>query len=110
MQDEWESVLRFYAEMGMMRAEGTVETEDHLALELEFMAQTCDRLVSALAEKAFPEASWLTEQQTRFLDQHLLKWLPSFVKHVHKLGKTSFYKAFADLSLAFLKMDRKLLE
>jgi TorA maturation chaperone TorD len=110
MQDEWEAVLRLYDELGLARAESTHESEDHLALELECMAQLCARQESALGEGNLPEASWWLDQQARLLDEHLMRWVPSFVKRVEKMGQTEFYKAFGALTEAFLKIDRDELE
>ncbi len=109
MQDEWEAVLRLYDELGLARAATTYETEDHLALELECMAQLCTRQETALRAGEFPAASWWLEQQVRLLDEHLLRWVPSFVGRVQKLGQTDFYKAFGALTEEYLKMDRNLL-
>ena len=110
MQDEWEAVLRLYDELGLARLETTSETEDHLALEWECMAQLCARQETALRAGNLPEASWWLEQQARMLDEHLLQWVPSFVRRVEKLGQTDFYKAFGALTEEYLKMDRGLLE
>lgn len=110
MQDEWEAVLRLYDELGLARTEATRESEDHLALELECMAQLCTRQGFALEAGELPEASWWLEQQARMLDEHLLRWVPSFVRRVEKLGQTDFYKAFGNLTEAYIAMDRELLE
>ena len=107
MQDEWEAVLRLYFELGLARADTTYESEDHLALELECMALLCARQEAALQAGELPEASWWLEQQERMLDEHLLKWVPSFVKRVKELGETDFYKAFGELTEEFLKLDRE---
>jgi len=109
MQDEWEAVLNLYHALGLARTEGTHESEDHLALELECMAQLCARQETALRSGELPEASWWLDQQVRMLDEHLLLWVPSFVRRVTALGNTEFYKAFADLTEQFLKMDRDLI-
>jgi TorA maturation chaperone TorD len=109
MQDDWEAVLLLYEELGLARTENTHESEDHLALELECMAQLCVRQEAALRAGELPEASWWLEQQARMLDDHLLRWVPSFVQRVEKLGRTDFYKAFGALTQEFLKMDRDIL-
>lgn len=110
MQDEWEAVLRLYDELGLARAESTHESEDHLALELECMAQLCTRQEAALQAGNLPEASWWLERQVSLLDDHLLRWVPSFVKRVEKLGRLEFYKAFGNLTEEFLKIDRREVE
>ena len=109
MQDEWEAVLRLYAELGLARADKTYESEDHLALELECMALLCDRQREALQAGEMPEASWWLDQQGRMLDEHLLKWVPSFIQRVEALGQTDFYKAFGALTGEYLKIDRETL-
>jgi len=109
MQDEWEAVLRLYDELGLGRAENIHETEDNLALELECMAQLCARQDTTLRAVELPEASWWLEQQVRMLDEHLLRWVPSFVRRVEKLGQTEFYKVFGVLTDEFIKMDREVL-
>jgi TorA maturation chaperone TorD len=109
MQDEWEAVLSLYRELGLARAEATHETEDHLALELECMAQLCARQEAALQAGHLPEASWWLEKQALMLDEHLLKWVASFVRRVERLGQTEFYKAFGAVTQAYLEMDRDVL-
>jgi TorA maturation chaperone TorD len=78
MQDEWEAVLRLYAELGVARSQDSHESEDHLALELECMAQLCGRQEAALRKGDFPEASWWLESQVGMLDNHLQLWVSSF--------------------------------
>jgi TorA maturation chaperone TorD len=73
------------------------------------MAQLCVRQEAALRAGELPEASWWLDQQARMLDDHLLRWVPSFVQRVEKLGQTDFYKAFGALTQEFLKMDRDIL-
>ena len=109
MQDEWEAVLRLYDELGLGRSESTHESEDYLAIELECVAQLCNRQELALRSGELPEASWWVEQQLKMLNEHLLRWVPSFVKRVQKLGQTEFYKAFATITEEYLKMDEEVL-
>jgi len=109
MHDDWEAVLRLYTELGLRKTEDVHETEDHLAMELECMALLCTRQETALRAGNLPEASWWQEQQARMLDEHLLRWVPSFVRRVDKLGRTEFYKAFGALTEEFLNMDREVL-
>jgi TorA maturation chaperone TorD len=107
MQDEWEAVLNLYRELGMQRSEGVHESEDHLALELECMAGLCERQAQALEAGELPEAAWWLDRQALMLDEHLLKWTPSFNRKVQALGQTEFYKAIGDLTEAYLILDRQ---
>jgi TorA maturation chaperone TorD len=66
MQDEWEAVLRLYGELGLARSETTHESEDHLALELECMAQLCARQEAALlAGELGPPGGWSSRRHAR---------------------------------------------
>lgn len=109
MQDEWEAVLDLYRQLGLERSRAAHESEDHLALELECMAQLCERQASALEKLDLPEAAWWVDRQAVMLDDHLLRWVPSFNRRVQELGWTEFYKAAGDLTEAYLKVDRQML-
>lgn len=109
MQDEWEAVLNLYRQLGLERTAGVYESEDHLALELECMAQLCERQAAAIEAGEMPEAAWWLDRQTVMLDEHLLRWVPRFNRRVQELGRTEFYKATGDLTEAYLKVDRQLL-
>ena len=110
MQDEWEQVLYLYAELGLHRSDKTKEPEDHIALELECMAHLCDRAAEALESSSPEEAAWAHGKQISFLDQHLLKWVPSFVSEVLRMARTDFYRALAVLTREQLVLDRELLD
>ncbi len=110
MQDEWEQMLFLYNELGLQRSENTSEPEDHLAMELECMAILCQRAVESLHNAEFPDASWSISHQIGLLEDHLLRWVPSFVSKVLDLSSTEFYKAAAVITREYLKMDRVLLE
>ena len=96
MQEAWEDVCRIYAEKGLTKSSKHSDLmEDHLALELEFMASLVKRRDPA-AEKAF-------------IDAHLLNWLPAFVADVDKYADHDFYKAVSRITLGFLQMEHDLL-
>ncbi len=96
MQQAWEDVCRIYAQAGLGKGAGYADLmEDHLALELEYMAQ--------LVQHQDPAA------QAEFLETHLLNWLDDFVCDVQRYAETDFYKAVARITLGFLRMERDLL-
>lgn len=109
MQDEWEEMLYLYAELGLQRAETTAEPEDHLALELECMAYLCQRAAEALQGGENIDVPDAVRRQISLLDDHLLRWVPAFVKKVHKLAGTDFYRAVATITEEYLALDRDIL-
>lgn len=105
MQDEWEEVLRFYHEAGLKRSPASVEPEDHLGLELECMAQLCQKFITAYEQKDEEACLNLIKMQLRLLEAHLLLWVPSFTEKVLKIAKTEFYKSVAAITNEYLIMD-----
>ena len=96
MQEAWEDVCRIYAEKGLTKSGRHADLmEDHLALELEFMA--------TLVKRRDPK----TEQE--FIESHLLNWVPGFMADIDKYADHDFYKAVGRITLGFLQMENELL-
>ena len=96
MQEAWEDVCRIYTDAGMGKSAAHSDMmEDHLAVELEFMAQ----LVQTADSKA----------QLAFLDGHLLNWVEKLTADIDTYAAADFYKAVGRITLGFLQLERELL-
>lgn len=109
MQDPWEQMLYVYYELGLQKALATTEPEDHLALEMECMALLSQRAHDALSEGREADALEDLGWQLTLLEDHLLKWVPSFAADVLRLASTEFYRAVVTITQEYLQMDRAIL-
>jgi len=64
---------------------------DHLSTEFEFLAFLAT--VEALGEPPAPEAA---ESKTRFLEEHLCRWLPAFTRDLKQAARIDAYMKLAD--------------
>lgn len=88
MQDAADQVNRLYKEAGL-----TINTDevmpDHIGAELNFLAVLLQKTYSQT------EKDFYIVIAERFLAEHLLKWLPNFVKDLEDAAETPLYKALA---------------
>lgn len=99
-----------YERFGLELENRDSEPDDHIGLEMEFMAHLCERCVQGLqsGDKGMVEEALLA--QSRFLDEHMLVWVPEFCNKVACAAETGFYRGMARLTEGFLDWDRSLLD
>lgn len=98
MQEEWQELKTIYEEKGLTLSAASADIkEDHIAMELQYMAYLCS------------EKGTETEQR-EFLEKHLLNWTNGFLKDVENYAGTSFYQGLAEMTAAFLKEEAEYLE
>lgn len=85
-----EKARAFYREQGFELA-GEVDIPDHLAFELEFLA--------LLAEEG------KSEEEERFLAQHLRPWFPKFQARIVQEGRHPFYGVLVNLINFFTREE-----
>lgn len=90
MQAPMFQVRAFYRHFDLAAANWRMRPDDHLVIELHFLA--C--LMGDAHPQALPEAA-------RFLDEHLLRWLPRFADRVSARCATPFYAGAARLTAAY---------
>jgi TorA maturation chaperone TorD len=79
--------------------------EDHVAVELEFLAYLCDREASLWSAAAAKSARELRSHQRAFVDDHLGRWLPEFCRRLRECAAQSFYGHMAELCDGWLSLD-----
>lgn len=98
MQAPMFQVREFYRLFDRAAENWRMRPDDHLCLELQFLA--------ALLRDAHPEA---LPEAARFLDEHLLRWLPLFARRVTSRCATPVYAGAARLTEAYCEELRDLL-
>ena len=79
---------------------------DHLSAELEFMAHLAEGEREAWRAGDASQAGESLENQARFLDEHLLRWMPVFTAAVEEEAETGLYRALARWTREFALADR----
>jgi len=105
-QKQTMEVRRLYRQFGYVPINYPHEADDHLGLELDFLFKLASRTKEEIDQKKFDPALDLLKEQSSFLEEHLLKWIPSFVEDVHEAAETSFYQGLAKILHGYLEQDR----
>jgi anaerobic sulfite reductase subunit A len=105
MQKARDEVLREYQQHGLTRGETFNEPEDHLAIELEFMAFLCRKTIEVLQNDDQEQGIAYLEKQKEFLEQHLLTWCPRFCQDLERAAESDFYRGIAQLTRGFLDSE-----
>lgn len=95
---------------GLTPPEGFREPLDHIAVQLDFMAQLAQRAADLGLPKQQKEFQDLLFEQQQFLNQHLLNWVPQFCKDCAERDPGGFYKGAALILKALLEEDRLYLQ
>jgi len=107
MQKAYDEVLAIYRQEGLGKTELLREPEDHIAIELEFMAYLCQRCAEALQAGEGDQALNYLAKQEGFLAEHLMVWVPAFCDDVEQAAKSDFYRGLAQLTREFLSMEQE---
>lgn len=105
MQDAWNQVCEIYETKGIERNEEANELlEDHISMEMAFMAFLCDET------SQYTETLAGLEEQREFLNKHLLNWAPEFCLDIKYHADTEFYRMVGQLTTGFLQLDSFILD
>ena len=72
------------------------EPADHIAIQLDY-----------LGNLIIKEGNQVSPAQATFIEQHLLSWVPQFVKSTDKVKNTGFYQGVCQLMLDFIELDHE---
>lgn len=109
-QSAYFDILEKYKEVGLGKREDFPEPEDHLSLELAYMAHLSRRTVSSIETGREEEMKKYYRYQKSFLKDHLLPWIPQFSSSLSEVSPSTFYKALAYLLQGYIQVDFEFLD
>ena len=95
----------FYNEFGLVKSAFFADPPDHISLELEFMHYLSHKEGEGL-EKSDPaavERFW--NGQKRFLEAHIMEWVPVFSARLQNKARGLFYKNLGLITHEFVTAD-----
>ena len=104
-EEPYFDVIRIYQLYEFKKRASFKEPEDHVAVELEFMAHLCDLACASLDQGKNDYGSGYMNNQVEFLDMHLSKLTPKLVEKLRGATKNDFYLALGDLLSGFIATD-----
>lgn len=109
-EDRVTNVTAAYREAGFERIDVPAVPQDHLAVELRFMALLAANESAAWGASAVEEARAVLAREQTFLDGHLLYWVPAYCERMASEARVTFFGALARLTSAVLALDRQNVE
>lgn len=106
MQAPRDQVLAIYRSEKLDKCPEWRESEDHIAVEFEFMRIMTNRQIDALRDGDRRKARSYAVTQRNFLEDHVAMWLPMFLRDMHKFAETDFYQGVCYLTRGFIQEDR----
>ena len=106
MQEARAEVLATLRENELKRGNWN-EAEDHIALELEFMAVLGDRIVTAAEAADEAGVERLLSTQRNFLEDHLASWAPLMTADLRRFAQCGLYQGLASLTDGFLQVEEE---
>ena len=101
-------VRELYLRFGVEAPAVHREPDDHLGLELAFLATLSDQAAEAATGNDTAHLARCFEAQGDFLRDHLLAWAPACLALVEKHAETDYYRGAARLALGSLAESARL--
>ncbi len=99
------AVIRFFRAAGAEMEQPCKELPTHVGVELSFMSFLCEREAAAGRSPEAVEPARFRELQSRFLAEHLNRWVPELTAKMQAFTESPFYRGLATLTREFLLRD-----
>lgn len=109
-QESTLEIRRYYLKYGFIPAGYPHVADDHLALELDFMASLSSLAEKAYANEDFNQLQEILQVQEDFLTSHLLFWVPEFARKIQESDTHYLYPDMACLLNEFLQIQTDVID
>lgn len=99
------SVRDFYRSEGMLPLKYPRVPDDHISLEMGFMAELADRALKLFRKGDLDAFKARIAHQREFLEQHPARWIPLFAEKARDGKTTQLYPQLIIATGAFVKLD-----
>ena len=101
------AVKKFIAASGLEYHSGYAGLPDHISVELEFMQKAALREAQAREENDNASALYCLRMEKKFIDEHLIKWIPVFCDKIISEAELSFYMGMAVVTRNFIEFEKE---
>ena len=98
-------VKKFIEATGLSYTDDYKGMPDHISVEFEFMRQLILREEQAWKEADAEQAAACRRIEKKFIEEHLIRWIPSFCEQVLQEAELPFYRAMAALTRSFIEFE-----
>ena len=102
-----ESVIDHYRKNGYSLAYEETGPEDHLGIELKFLALLCYRERTAWNSGDTAGGRSCLAAERAFIEEHLQSWVPAYCEGLEKEASAAFYRAVAKLTAESIAFDAR---
>lgn len=107
------NVRSFYDKYGIIVSDYNIEADDHIGLELDFiyhLNELCVKIAESDEQQEIRSLKQLLRDQQKFINDHLLKFVPEFSQLVETNANTLFFVGLAKMLHHYLLIDSKVLQ
>jgi TorA maturation chaperone TorD len=103
-------VKKFIESSGLQYRSDYTGLPDHIGVELEFMGEATKKEAETWQEGNMEGALYCLKMQKRFMDEHMIKWIPLYCDKLVEAAVLSFYREIAKLTKEFIEIESKVID
>jgi TorA maturation chaperone TorD len=98
-------VKKFIEATGLSYTDDYKGMPDHISVEFEFMQQLILAEEQAWMDEDAGKAASCRKVEKKFIEEHLIRWVPAFCEMVIQEAELPFYQAVAALTRSFIEFE-----